>query len=60
MKISIATWNVNSVRSHLFTIEQFLAARQPDVLCLQEIKVTNDIFPLELFDAHGYVHHALH
>ena len=60
MKISIATWNVNSVRAHLATIEQFLAARQPDVLCLQEIKVTNDVFPVELFNAHGYVHHALH
>ena len=60
MKISIATWNVNSVRAHIATIEQFLAARQPDVLCLQEIKVTNELFPLELFEAHGYVHHALH
>ena len=60
MKISIATWNVNSVRAHLPTIEQFLANRQPDVLCLQEIKVTNEIFPLELFEANGYVHHALH
>ena len=59
MKISIATWNVNSVRAHLDTIEQFLKERQPDVLCLQEIKVTNDIFPLELFEANGYVHHAL-
>ena len=49
MKISIATWNVASVRAHLSTIEQFLAERQPDVLCLQEIKVTNDLFPLELF-----------
>ncbi len=60
MKISIATWNVNSVRAHLSTIEQFLADRQPDILCLQEIKVANEIFPLELFEAHGYVHQALH
>ena len=60
MKISIATWNVNSVRAHIDTLQQFLADRQPDILCLQEIKVTNEAFPLELFKANGYVHHALH
>ena len=60
MKISIATWNVNSVRAHIDTLQQFLTNRQPAVLCLQEIKVTNEAFPLELFKANGYVHHALH
>ncbi|SVC26633.1 uncharacterized protein METZ01_LOCUS279487, partial [marine metagenome] len=40
VKISIATWNINSVRAHIETLQQFLIDRQPDVLCLQEIKVT--------------------
>ena len=60
MKISIATWNVNSVRAHIDTLQQFLTNRQPDVLCLQEIKVTNEAFPLELFEVNGYIHHAIH
>ena len=60
MKISIATWNINSVRAHINTLQQFLINRQPDILCLQETKVTNESFPLELFLANGYVHYALH
>ena len=60
MKISIATWNINSVRAHINTLQQFLTNRQPDILCLQETKVTNESFPLELFLANGYVHYALH
>jgi exodeoxyribonuclease-3 len=59
VKISIATWNVNSVRAHLDAVDRYLSEQAPDVLCLQETKVMDDLFPLEPFRDHGYVHHAL-
>jgi exodeoxyribonuclease III len=40
----IATWNVNSVRQRLPRLLQWLDERQPDVLCLQETKLANDLF----------------
>jgi exodeoxyribonuclease III len=50
----VATWNVNSIRARLERLLTWLNTRRPDVLCLQETKVTDDDFPLtELRDA-GY------
>ncbi|MCB4770077.1 exodeoxyribonuclease III [Ancylobacter sp. Lp-2] len=50
----IATWNVNSVRLRLDNTLAWLAERQPDVVCLQEIKCQDDQFPREAFEAAGY------
>ncbi len=58
--LSIASWNINSVRARLGLVEQFLKAERPDVLCLQETKVTDAVFPHALFDQLGYVHRILH
>jgi len=44
-KLKIATWNVNSVRFRLALVTRFLRDEQPDVLCLQETKVENTLFP---------------
>lgn len=52
--MKVATWNVNSVRVRLPRILAWLAAQQPDVLCLQEIKVENAAFPAPAFEAAGY------
>lgn len=41
----IATWNVNSVTARLPRLLEWLETRQPDVACLQELKVTEDAFP---------------
>ena len=38
MALSIATWNINSVRLRMPLVEQFLEKWQPDILCLQETK----------------------
>jgi len=57
--ITIATWNINSVRLRIESVERFLAAEQPDVLCLQEIKCTNDLFPREMLNRLGYSHIAI-
>jgi len=57
--LSIASWNVNSVRARLGIVEQFLRENQPDILCLQETKVVDGTFPGEAFDALGYTHRVL-
>ena len=59
MAIRIATWNINSVRARADIVEKFLRDHQPDVLCLQETKVANDIFPHGLFEGLGYGHRIL-
>ena len=43
--MKIATWNINSVRHRIALVARFLREKQPDVLCLQETKVTDDLFP---------------
>ena len=58
--LTIASWNVNSVRARIGIVEQFLREEAPDVLCLQETKVVDGTFPLETFDALGYTHRVLH
>jgi exodeoxyribonuclease-3 len=50
----IATWNVNSIRARLDRALAWLDAQQPDVLCLQETKVTDDKFPEAEFAERGY------
>lgn len=57
--MKIASWNINSVRARLDIVERFLREEQPDVLCLQETKVVDDIFPAEMFHRMGYVHRLL-
>jgi len=58
--VKIATWNVNSVRHRINLVTRFLRDEQPDVLCLQETKVENGLFPAEPFHKLGYVHQAIH
>jgi len=50
----VATWNVNSIRQRLDALTAWLAARQPDVVCLQEIKCETRAFPREPLEALGY------
>lgn len=50
----IATWNVNSVRQRLDSLLAWLAERVPDIVCLQEIKCTDEAFPCEPLEALGY------
>jgi len=50
----IATWNVNSIRQRLDHLTAWLAERQPDIVCLQEIKCQDDAFPRQAFEALGY------
>ncbi len=50
----IATWNVNSVRQRLEQLLTWLKEREPDVVCLQEIKCVDEAFPREAIEAAGY------
>jgi exodeoxyribonuclease III len=57
--LSVATWNINSVRLRQGLVEDYLKLRQPDVLCLQETKCPVDLFPGKPFAKLGYVHQAI-
>jgi exodeoxyribonuclease-3 len=52
--LKIATWNINSLSVRLPQVLDWLASNQPDVLCLQETKLTDDKFPGPEFTAAGY------
>jgi exodeoxyribonuclease-3 len=56
----IATWNVNSLKARLARVEEWLGYARPDVLCLQETKLSDAAFPHLAFSALGYesVHHG--
>ncbi|MDE1939108.1 MAG: exodeoxyribonuclease III [Alphaproteobacteria bacterium] len=52
--MKIATWNVNSVKARLDAAVQWLKEASPDIVCLQEIKCTDDTFPAATFEDLGY------
>ena len=60
MTLKIASWNINSVRLRIKLVEAFLKAHKPDILCLQETKTPNDLFPAKALNRLGYEHIALH
>jgi exodeoxyribonuclease-3 len=52
--MKVATWNINSIRARQERVVAWLEQYQPDALCLQELKGTDDVFPLEAIEALGY------
>jgi len=52
--LKIATWNINSVRAREARLLDWLSRVTPDVVCLQEIKVSDDNFPLDAVKERGY------
>ena len=52
--MKIATYNVNGINGRLPRLLEWLEESQPDVACLQEIKTSNETFPLEAIQAAGY------
>jgi exodeoxyribonuclease III len=59
MRLTVTTWNINSVRLRINSVARFIKASRPDVLCLQETKCPDDRFPLKRFKRLGYEHVAL-
>lgn len=54
MSLTIATWNVNSIKSRLHQLLPWLGFAKPDVVLLQEIKTVNDTFPYMEIEELGY------
>ncbi len=52
--MKLASWNVNSIRVRRERLLKWLEANRPDVLCLQELKVTETQFPMDALRAAGY------
>jgi len=52
--MQIATWNVNSLRVRLTQLLEWLAANSPEIVALQETKVTDGDFPVAQLEAAGY------
>jgi len=50
----VATWNINGLRARLDYMKLWLDARKPDVVGLQEIKITDEDFPTAFFSELGY------
>ncbi len=45
---------MNSVRQRIDSLQAWLKERQPDIVCLQEIKCVDEAFPREVFEGLGY------
>jgi exodeoxyribonuclease III len=52
--MQIATWNVNSIRTRLDIVTDWLQKNPVDVLCVQETKVVDEQFPIAAIEACGY------
>ncbi len=50
----VATWNVNSIRSRINHVREWLITNNVDILCLQETKTEDKFFPVEVFSDLGY------
>ncbi len=50
----VATWNVNSLNVRLSHVIDWLQRCQPEILCIQETKLTDDKFPVDAFAQAGY------
>lgn len=52
--MKIATFNANSIRARLAIVLSWLKKNKPDILCIQETKVVDELFPASEFEAVGY------
>lgn len=57
--LSIASWNINSVRARPHLVEQLFELRDVDILCMQETKCEDAHFPAQFFADLGFEHQAI-
>jgi len=57
--LKVTTWNVNSLTARLQHVLDWTSANPVDVLCLQELKLTDEKFPLDVLRSAGYSHCAV-
>ena len=58
MPLTIASWNINSIRLRAGLITRLIEAERPDILCLQECKAPVESMPMDAFAAQGYPYWA--
>lgn len=56
MTLTIATWNINSLRLRQAHLHKLIAALKPDIICLQETKVPDELFPEAIGAETGFPH----
>ena len=56
----LVTWNINSVRLRLPLIAKLVDLVRPDILCLQETKCPDELFPDDALKALGFAHRVFH
>ena len=54
--LRVATWNINSLRLRVGLLDKLVEALRPDVICLQETKVPDGLFPAGALEPLGYPH----
>ncbi len=54
-ELRVLSWNINSVRLRIESLRRLVRKLEPDVLCLQEIKVQTDRFPLQALERMGFL-----
>ena len=59
MRLRILTWNINSIRKRLDLLHELVRETAPDVVCLQETKVRDDLFPHDACAAMDFPHRAV-
>lgn len=58
--MKIVTWNINSVRLRAPIVVDMMRSLDPDVVCLQETKCPDELFPSQVFADEGYEHQHFH
>ncbi|PZQ48282.1 MAG: exodeoxyribonuclease III [Micavibrio aeruginosavorus] len=58
--MKILTWNINSVRLRAPIVVDVMRSMEPDIVCLQETKCPDELFPSKIFEDEGYVHQHFH
>jgi exodeoxyribonuclease-3 len=56
VRLTVTTWNINSVRLRIAQVRRFLEESQTDILCLQETKCPENCFPMKDLQSFGYPH----
>lgn len=58
MPLKIISWNINSVRIRIPLLQKLVEQENPDIICLQETKASDDVFPLADLKSLGFPHIA--
>ena len=60
VSLRLVSWNINSVRIRTEPLRRLIEEAAPDIICLQETKTPDELFPREAVEALGYRHLHLH